>query len=308
MALARKVIEMPVENYHGLPVLTLRVGDPLPAPPCPARYAVRIGPDLARYLLTFNIANNRGRRDRKIVQMAADMAAGRWQLSPQCPYFSVSGDLINGQNTLYAITEAAGMKPGLSVWCVLDFGWQDDLVYVIDRGTARNAADDLHMASIHSPATLAAIASRVWQLTQLMGTDRSFSGFAVPSGPAILEMVRSDQAAFEQAGKVGKRTYERLDKAAGPSVWGSIYYLAAKESSEGAEAFFSEIAEGTGEPRSATRALADWFRRRPISATKTGDSREPFELVIRAYNAWSRGKSFAFPKYRGFTLSNLRPR
>lgn len=74
-----------------------------------------------------------------------------------------------------------------------------------------------------------------------------------------------------------------------------------------AERFFDEIADGTGSPGSSTRVVADWFRRRPASATKTGDDREPIEVIIRAFNSWLTGKAYAHPKQRGFALSRVRP-
>ena len=94
----------------------------------------------------------------------------------------------------------------------------------------------------------------------------------------------------------------------GRTRWTLLRELGAigKASADRAAAFFDELHDGTGTPKSSTRLLADWFRRRPAAVTRTGDSREPMELMVRAWNGWLAGRSFAFPKYRGFEWSRIR--
>jgi len=301
MAIHRLVPDDEAAAYRGIPVLTFHVGDPLPLHRSPFRYAVHVGPDLARYLLTFNVENNRSLKPRKIKSFATDMAAGRWQFSPHALVFSVSGWMTNGQNTLTAIIEAGVMQ-----WLVLDFGWPDELINVLDRGTPKNAADSLRHEGLPNPAALAAIFARVWQYDRLVGMSRSFSGYDNPSSPEILESIARDVDTWENSARAGKRVYARLDKGASPSLWGAIHYVIGRDSSsDRADAFIDEVADGTGSPGSATRVLAEWFRRRPVSVTKTGDDREPMELMIRAFNAGNR--SFAFPKQKGFVLSRVKP-
>jgi hypothetical protein len=294
------IIEEP-KTHRGIPVLTLHVDDPLPNHRAPIRYAVHVGPDLARYLLTFNPSNNRQERPRKIRAMATDMVAGRWQFSPQCPYFGVSGLLINGQNTLRAVIEA-----GVMIWLVLDFGWQDELINVLDRGTAKTTADALKHEGVPNHAGLAAIVSTVWKYDRLVGSSRSMEGYDVPTTPETLDLVASDLEAWQASARAGKRIYERLDHGASPSTWGAVHHIVGRLNKELADAFFDEIAEGSGVPRSATRDLADWFRRRPNSMTKTGDSREPIEVMVRAFNAWKLSRRWAFPQQKGFPLSRVR--
>ena len=288
-------------TYHGMPVLTMHVGDPVPTTRAPERYAVHVGPDLARYLLTFNHPENRSLKPRKIRAMATDMVANRYMLSPQSPIFDTTPHLINGQNTLHSIVES-----GCMVWVVLDFGWPPCLMDVIDRVTTRNNNDTLHFAHTPNPALVAAMVTRVWQYERMVGTTRSLSGMDVPTSPEVLELVRDDAEAYQEAARHGKRVYDRLDKGGAPSLWGSAYYLIAKAHPATCAAFFDEIAEESGEPRSATRELARWFHRRPLTGTRTADSREPLELVIRGFNAWTVGKSLAFPKQKAFPFSRIR--
>lgn len=301
MAIAKIVpFEEDPETYHGIPVLEMRVGDAILTPRVPTRYAVHVGADVARYLLTFNL-NNRGFKPRQIRKMAADMRAGRYLFSPQGPILDTSPVLINGQNTLAAVIDS-----GCMVWIVVDFGWPHEIVTVIDHASGRTNADTLHFAELPSGPSIASIATRVWQYERLVGTTRSVLGMDVPTSPEVLEIVSADLDAYTDAVRHGKRVYERLDKGGAPSLWGTAYYMIAKAQPERVVTFFDEIAEESGTPRSSTRVLAQWFRRRPNSTTKTGDAREPLELIIRAFNAWSVGKSYAFPKWKGFQLTQIR--
>lgn len=289
------------DSYHGIPILELHVGDPLPTPSVPTRYAVLVNPDLARYLLTFNHPQNRRLRERKVSMFASDMGNGRWRFTPESIVFSRT-HLQNGQNRLMAVTEF-----GKPVWLVLDFGWDEDIITVIDRGSARTNTDTMRVTGKSNPTNLAAIVTKVWQYAKTQGTTRAWSGMPVPSSAEALAMADKDLARLERAVAAAQRTYRALDKGGSPTLFGMVYYsIAALHDDAIAEEFFAEVAKGTGEPGSATRVLADWMRRRPTSASKTGDVREPYEITIRAYNAWLVGKPFAFPKYKGFELSRLR--
>lgn len=288
-------------TYHGVRTLALRVGDAIPNPRVPERYAVRIYPDLARYLLTFNHPNNRRMRDRKIRGMASDMAAGRWLFTPESLVFTVSGVLVNGQNRLMAVTEM-----GEDVWLMLDFGWPDEVITVIDRASARTNHDTLKVEGIANAANLASIVTRVWQYDRTVNQTRLWSGLPTPTSAEALGIVMSAPESWQDAAHAAARVYRALDRGGSVSSWGCAYYVIARDHPDKVDAFFDETVEGTGKPKSATRVIADWFRRRPDSATKTGDSREPVEIIVRAFNGWLVDKSFPFPKFKGFALSRVK--
>lgn len=290
-------------TYHGLPVLELHVGDPIPTPRAPTRYAVHVGPALARYLLTFNPTSNRVHKPRRIRAMASDMAAERWIISPQSVCFGDRPELQNGQNTLEAVIES-----GVPVWLLVDFGWPAETVYAFDHNTVRTNSDTLHIAETPQSVVVASLFALAWRYRRLVGTETSFDGADVPSAPEALAYARANPEALAAATKAAAKLYLALDKGASKAVWGAAYLLIAEAHPEWVDGFFDQVAEGTGEPRSATRALGDWFRRRPaaVTSTKTGDRREPLEIVVRAFNAWSVGKSMAFPKQSGFTLSRIK--
>ena len=288
------------ETYHGIPVLKMHDGDPIPTPRAPFRYAVHVSPELARYLLTFNHPDNRSHKPRKVKTMVADMTAGHWMLSPQCPVFSTVPFLINGQNTLEAVIDSNRM-----IWLVLDFGWPDILVRVFDHNSARTTADTLKVAQIENNANVASGAVKVWQYDRMVGTSVGFSGMEVPSALEVLAATEGDEL-WQTATRRSQHVYRALAQGGSTSVWAAAYYIIARERPTAAESFFAEVADETGDPGSVTRELAKWFTRRPYQATKTGDSREPLELIIRAFNAWLTHKRLSFPKYKGFVLSRIK--
>lgn len=302
MAIAKLVsVGADAESHHGVRALTLHVDDPLPRPTYPVRYAVRVTPDLARYLLTFNHPENRALRPRKITQFASDMAAGRWRFTPESVVFSTTGVLQNGQNRLIAVTVFGG-----PVWLMLDFGWPDDIITVIDRGAARTNQDTMHVSGQANSAAVASVITKVWKYDQTIGMTRGWTGMSVPSSAEALAMVEANAEDWQIATRAAQRIYRALDNGNSTATWGATYYIIARAHPNLAEPFFDEIVEGAGAVGSATRQLADWFRRRPSSATKTGDDRESAEVIIRGFNAWLTGKPFAFPKFRGFALSRVK--
>lgn len=301
--LAKKTESEQPETYHGLPVLTLHVGDPIPTPPSPVFYAMRITPDLARYLLTFNHPNNRKRRERKITGYAADMTDGYWRLTHEALAFSVSAVLQDGQNRLMAVTVY-----GEPVWFLVTFGWPDETIYVVGRGSPRNNTDALHIDAMPSATTVSAAVTKAWQYSKTVGTRRRWSGMSTPSSEWTRSLITKHPEEWLEITRAGIRAYNRLDKAWGAAIWAAGYYIVWGASTrELVEAFYEEVIEGTGSPRSATRTLADWARRRPASRTSSGDEREPIELIVRAFNAWRAGRSLTMVRQPNFELSRVKP-
>lgn len=300
MAIARLKPLTP-DTHHGVPVLDLHVDDPVPVPRAPERYAVRVYPDLARYLLTFNHERNRTERTRKSAQYAGDMTAGLWRFTPESVVFSTSAVLQNGQNRLHAVAQC-----GEAVWMMLDFGWPDDIITVMDRGAAKTNSDALKIDGNTESTTTAGAINLVFKYDQVVGTSRSFSSLPVPSAGRALELYEADRAGWATAVLAGYRIYRALDHGMGTATWVAAYHIINAVRPDDVAGFFAELAEGTGAPRSATRALADFWRRRPVTNTRSGDAREPLESVIRAFNAYRAGRTFAAVTRSGFELSRVR--
>lgn len=289
------------DSYHGVPVLPLRVDDPIPTPRAPERYAVRVYPDLARYLLTFNHPDNRGIRRRAVAKYVEDMRSGLWWFTPESVVFTVDGRLNDGQHRLAAVAEY-----GSDVWMMFDFGWPGEIITAIDRGIARTNSDAFGIESIPNPSVVSGAMSVVAKWQEAVGTQRGYSTAVVVSAQRSLAIYREDPEPWQIAARAGRKLYDRLDHGLSPSLWTAAYWIVADAYPEQAESFFAAVAEGTEPAGSPSRIVADWFRRRPVQATRTGDRREPIEVIVRGFNAWRSGKALAFPKTPGFTLSRVK--
>lgn len=292
----------PEDIYHGVPVLDIHAGDPIPTPRAPQRYAVRVTPDLARYWLTLNHPLNRTRRERRIPQYASDMRLGLWAFTPQSIIFSQSQTLEDGQNRLMAVTVY-----GEAVWMMVDFGWPDGIINQIDRGSARVVSDTFKVEGIPQSNVSAAAVVLFDLYRQTVGTPLSWTARPTLSAVQALAVYRSDEERWHEAVKIGARVHD-AHHALSKTMWASAFYIIAhaRDESESPERFFIELIEGTGTPGSVTRKLEKEYTRRKVSDTVTGDRREPIENIIRAFNAWEADKTYSHVTRPGFTLT--RPR
>lgn len=305
MALATipvKEVTDDLATYRGVPVLRIRAGDPIPSPRAPQRYAVRITPDLARDWMTRNHPENRNYRTRLVKKYGADMSAGFWAFTPESLIFSVSGVLQNGQNRLMGVTEA-----GVAVWMMVDFGWPDDLIQTIDRGAARTVSDALTVESVPNAAIVAAAISTVALYDQTAGTTLSWNARTAPSSAVSLETYRADPEAWNSAVQLGRRAYDSLQHGLGSAIWTAAVYIFERAHHGDGVAFITEMIEGSGAPGSPTRRLADFYIRRSMRDTRSGDKREPMENILRAYKSWRGKGSLSFVGSQpGFVLSKVK--
>lgn len=292
------------ETYHGIPVLDLHVGDPIPTPRAPTRYAVRVFPDLARYLLTFNHERNRRIRTRSVRRFSSDMASDLWRFTPASVVLSTTPVLLDGQHRLVSVAES-----GATVWMILDLGWPDDVITALDHGNARSGADSLAVHGVESSRSTAAVISLVTAYERIRSTDpMRLMGNVIKPSPAMIESIQAnDPDGWAESARVGNRMYKALDRSLSGSVWGAAHRIIADARGDAeANAYMDAIRDGRGDPRSATRTIADWARRRPVSRTTTNDPREPLENIIRGYNAHAKGKGVSLVTRLGFELSAVR--
>lgn len=289
------------DRHHGIPVLRLHVDDPIPRPRAPQRYAVRVYPDLARYLLTFNHPQNRKRKPAAIEKYARDMAQGYWSFTPESIVFSQAGILEDGQNRLFAVEQS-----GASVWLMFDFGWPSDLIERINRGSSRTNADAFSVNGYKYATVAASVVGVVRKFDQTVGTPNRWSQRLLTPSEA-LEDYRTSPEAYDLAAAWGTRLYGST-QGLGPTAWAAAYFVIAKvRGRETADAFFQEVVDETGEAGSASRKLKSHYLRRRLSDTASGDSREPIENIVRAFNAWATHKPAGFVRVGGaFVLTPVR--
>lgn len=102
-------------------------------------YMTLIDPDLAKRLLERNESNRRPKQ-RAIALYARDMAAGKWDPDASDLKFSRTGELLDGQNRLYACVEAGVPFPTL-----VRTGLAKETRTHVDVGVKRTVADMLRM-------------------------------------------------------------------------------------------------------------------------------------------------------------------
>jgi hypothetical protein len=116
-----------------------------------------ITPELAGRWLKHN-QHNRSPRKNRISQYAADMADGRWQVTGDPIRFNCNGELIDGQNRLFACIQAKK-----SFRSVVIKGIDRAVRYVIDTGAKRTFGHFLQIVGEKSPNELAAALVLQWK-------------------------------------------------------------------------------------------------------------------------------------------------
>ena len=288
------------ETYHGFPVLHLRVGDAIPTPRIPERYAVRVTPDLARYWLNeCNHPDQRRVRERKVSVFSEDMDAGAWPLTPESLVFSEAPWLINGQNRLMAVT-----VHGDPVWFLVDIGWPDELIKYFDRGTARTNSDALKVDGVANYTSIAATITKVDLFHETVGSALVWTARTAPSTHRQQMLYDADPVLWQEAVTIGKAIWFDY-RAFAPQTWATAYVVIAQARGERlvVHEFFEEVLAGTGTPDSPSRRLTRKFARIKVSDTKTGDTREPIENIVRAFNAHRTGKRLGFVAQPRFELT-----
>lgn len=303
-AMPKLVVDNPEirpDLYHGIKVLHLHVGDPIPTPRAPERYAVRVSPDLARYLLDFNHPNNRNPKPSAFVKYARDMGQGYWTFTPESIVFSNRGVLEDGQNRLRGVELS-----GAIVWMMFDFGWPEDLIQCINRASSRTNADALTINGYPGAVGTAAAIGIVEKYLATVGTPLRWSQRLLTASESV-ERYTADVDAWESAGQWGVRVYNAT-QGLGPATWTAAYFLVAKaRGDDAAAAFFAAVIDETDEPGSATRKLKSHTLRRKLKDTASGDGREPMENIVRAFNWWSGKRPVGFVRTGGaFVLSAVR--
>jgi hypothetical protein len=300
-AVTRRTKAATPETFHGFPVLPIRVDDPIPTPRAPERYAIRVTPDLARYFLTFNHPDNRKLKELRVQAFVADMRAGLWEFTFEPIAFDVTGRLNNGQNRLTAVTAY-----GEPVTFLVEFGWPETVFTVIDRGAPRSNGDTAKISGIPQANNIASAISHWKRYDLTVGTVRSWQQIGSPTSRDMLAIYESDPEGWHHAITRGASMSNKLDRSLSPSLWAASFRVLQDARPGKADEFFDEVYEGSGTPRSASRDLRDFYIRRSVTATLTGDRREPIEIAVRAFNGWLAGRTFAKPRYPGFTLSRVK--
>jgi hypothetical protein len=102
----------------------------------------RITPAIAREILTHN-TNNRTLRPGHAANLAADIKAGRWQVSHQGIALTADGQLLDGQHRLHAVVMA-----GIPITIMVARNVDPDTFKVMDMNKVRAHFDRIHLVDL----------------------------------------------------------------------------------------------------------------------------------------------------------------
>lgn len=253
-----------------------------------------VSPERAAQFLKQNV-NNRPLRKNTVSRYAELMRRGAWLTSPEPIIFDFNGELINGQHRLAAVVES-----GCTVQLTVTRGVDPETFKVIDSGVNRTMADRLHQVDVPHPAIAStAVKYYLWYKIdprlRWSGGPNVAHKFQVTTDDVIKVVRAIGYDVVGEAGsiaiKVNKET--RLPR---PSV--ATAYLLFKEA-DPMDLFVSKFFEGliTGvnlrpdDPRLTLRRTA------LNSPVATGRSQRMVVALIKAWNAYVRGRSLGVIKW-----------
>lgn len=232
-----------------------------------------ITPQMAEYYLGKSAGNYRFSTAGKTVnyavvaRYAADMAAGRWKLSPQGIVFNTKDELIDGHHRLHAVI-AANTTVLMNV--VLDA--PDECVDILDSGEKRNP----YLALQHTQKLSTASASkRGWSIARMHFLYRSATGAKrlrkLPN-TVFQEFICTNDKEIELAIHLADREHYKKKLTANAAC----YYAALSALKCGAESIkiekiFEIATTGLYDDRKQTAAIM--LRNKALAPTKNGIDR-----------------------------------
>lgn len=242
-----------------------------------------VTPDIATDWLKSN-SNNRNIRTAVVEKYRSDMAAGRWTFAGDPIRFDTTGQLIDGQHRLTAISR---MPDDFSIDMVIITGLADKAQHVMDQGSKRTGGDQLKIAGVKN-SSLVASAVRLVLIHDAGALFKDNSTRIIyASVPAIEEWVFSNLGAVDLIAEVQGNI--RVLPAAPSPINAAAVIISRVASTDRVVQFFDIAANGGGPKDSGPNAL----RSRLMKIDKSGRHLTDRELIantIRAWNAWVEHK------------------
>lgn len=244
---------------------------------------VLMTPEWASQILAKNTLN-RTSRPTLVAQIAADISAGRWQLTPQTCSIAIDGTLLDGQHRLMAI-----VKSGQAVPLMLAVNCPPEIFSAIDTGLSRTPGDLLKIEgapNYNNVAALIRAATLYKQVPHLTWTNKCIA----LSKQEILNIYKSDPASWVQSACWNKN--RRSCKIAHPTAVATLHYLCHQKSLETGELVSSYIKQFTSGELLASGSPILAIRNYMLNNyNATNDKRLQFNLAchIKAFSYWRDG-------------------
>lgn len=168
-----------------------------------------VTPATAAQYLAKNIENNRKAKPTRIAGYARDIQNGRWLFTGEAIKFDIDGNLVDGQNRLFAIIKADTPAEVLVVR-----GLTPEAVYVLDSGMSRSGADALTIAGVADkadPKDLAATARLhlAWVQGDIPNAGATGGSLPTMTKPELIEYI-GRHPRLDFAARYGRTVYQHL--------------------------------------------------------------------------------------------------
>jgi hypothetical protein len=246
-----------------------------------------ISPETARRVMSFNNANNRPIRPRKVKSLKEQHAAGKFVYNGETITFGTDGNVLNGQHRLTMLAESEA-----SIDVLLVFGVPVDVFASIDTGIPRSAGD-----------VLACDGHTYWNCkAAVMRHLHAYEAGAMGSSGGNLKMTNADF--LDSLERYGEAKVERsivicggFSRITRPALAAALHYLFASVDDAAADEFVEIVKDGISvgrrysdrqmaEAASQLRATLTNFvmgSRRPLQTTVAG-------VWIKAWNGYRTGR------------------
>lgn len=249
-----------------------------------ADVATEITPELAQELLGSTTIQNRHVNQAKVDRYADLMRRREWSENGESIILDHKDNLMDGQHRLLALIQA-----GVTLRFVIVRGVAPTVMPTIDVGTARTAANVLHMGGYKNYSTLSAALGWLYRYeTSRMMTTAAISGYT----PSIAQaMARShpgmqDSAAFA----VSLANVGRAMMRGAPLAF--CHYVMADKNQKLAVEFLTSLMDGANIKRGSPLFM---LRRALTRVAAGGTPLTPLEAVALTFKAWSATRSGTVP-------------
>lgn len=227
-------------------------------------------------------AHNRPISQSTVDRYVQEMRAGRWRSNGQSICFGKSGNLLNGQHRLKAVSIS-----GKTIECLIVWGVDDDAFDTIDDGNQRSLADVLAVGGEVYPKLLAAGVRFLWVYATGQIATRDLRRGTIATKPIFEDTLK------KHPGLRGSTRYYAMLKQrpggllvnAGMAI--GLHYLFSLVNEKKADEFFNTLQSGIGLHENHPILL---LRARLISGKKEASSNMTnsamYFYVVMTWNAF----------------------
>lgn len=244
-----------------------------------------ISPAIAAEMLATNANNNRRKSKHLINKYAADMIAGRWEITGEAIKFDTTGRLIDGQHRLSAVVAC---KKTVKLAVITDL--EPTVIHVLDTGKSRSGADALTITGqVENANHVSALARKIIGYrggsSEIFKTKKIVLRGQSITNRDILDLVSATdlQPYVRFALRLDKMQLSRVLSA---TEWAFVFWMLSNTDRAAAEEFCTKLATLDSVPlNSPIRTLFERLTKCAVRLT----GKQTIMAIVAAWNAWRTG-------------------